>query len=220
MTYLDLVNRVLRGLRENTVAGITADYPRLIGQLVNEAKADLEDDGPWSALRQTSSLTFVAGDNTVIVSGSNDRSYLLLDSYGQAQMFVEGLSSPYRLIQISHEDMRAMRIINPNATPGIPIYFSLPRDQDGLTVSIFPVPDVTYTIRGDFIVPQDDLDDVNDELFIPSEPVWREALVRAMEERGEEFAGQLDTARTRASDVRAKAIMRDFGALPLTFEAE
>ena len=67
MTYLELVNKVLRRLRESeaTTVGGTGNvnvYPRLIGDYVNEAKAQVEAAWDWSALRTT--LTLVTTANT------------------------------------------------------------------------------------------------------------------------------------------------------------
>jgi hypothetical protein len=58
MTYLELVNAVLRRLRESEVAtvqgsGNSNSYARLIGDFVNEAKAQIENAWDWSSLRTT-----------------------------------------------------------------------------------------------------------------------------------------------------------------------
>ena len=44
MTYLEIVNRVLRRLREQQVDSLTANsYSTLIADLVNEVKRDIEN---------------------------------------------------------------------------------------------------------------------------------------------------------------------------------
>ena len=50
-------------------------------------------------------------------------------------------------------------------------------------------------------------------------PVWREAVVRAMEERGEEFSGSLERQRGRALEALYQAILADYGRDQMTFEA-
>ena len=62
MTYLELVNSVLRRLRESevdTVQGVgnTNSYARLIGDFINESKSQVEATWDWSALRSTLTLT-------------------------------------------------------------------------------------------------------------------------------------------------------------------
>jgi hypothetical protein len=52
MTYLDLVNNVLRRLRETEVASVQSTaYSKLIGDIVNDAKDLVENSWDWSALR-------------------------------------------------------------------------------------------------------------------------------------------------------------------------
>ena len=52
MTYLDLINNVLRRLREDTVDTVNGtDYSSLIGDLVNDAKKIVENSFDWTALR-------------------------------------------------------------------------------------------------------------------------------------------------------------------------
>ena len=58
MTYLQLVNRVMRRLREREVdtiqgTGTSNSYARLIGDFVNEAKSQAEVAWKWGGLRQT-----------------------------------------------------------------------------------------------------------------------------------------------------------------------
>jgi len=62
MTYLELVNGVLRRLRENQVSAVDQNpYSLLIGDLVNDAKRIVEDAWDWSALRTTLTITTTAG---------------------------------------------------------------------------------------------------------------------------------------------------------------
>lgn len=225
MTLLQLVNKVLRGLRESQASGLSTEYARLIAQLVNEAKTDIEDAGPWHALRTEVSATVASGSNSVALSGVNERSYLqsedggLDGGSGQPMAFISEPDFENRLRLITMDKIRSLRATNPDADPGIPYAVALERTAGGLTAHVYPDTDRDYDLALHFVIPQDDLEDPADELSIPGEPVWREALVRAMEERGEEFAGPLDKARDRAGTALAKAIMRDFGSEPVTFEA-
>ena len=54
MTYLQLVNSVLRRLREDEVTTVAQNsYSKLIGEFVNDAKRIVEDSWDWSSLRTT-----------------------------------------------------------------------------------------------------------------------------------------------------------------------
>ncbi len=51
-TYLQIVNKVLVRLREDTVATVVENsYSTLIGALVNRVKTEMEDTWRWHALR-------------------------------------------------------------------------------------------------------------------------------------------------------------------------
>jgi uncharacterized membrane protein YoaK (UPF0700 family) len=77
MTYLDIVNKVLRRLRESEATTVQGtgninSYTRLIGDYVNEAKAQIETSYDWSALRDTLTLTTAANTfNYVLVGAEN-----------------------------------------------------------------------------------------------------------------------------------------------------
>ena len=52
MTYLNLVNSVLRRLREEEVSSVqSSTYSKMAGDFVNDAKRIVEDSWDWSALR-------------------------------------------------------------------------------------------------------------------------------------------------------------------------
>ena len=51
MTYLNLVNNVLRRLREEEVTSVSSStYGKMVGDFVNDAKRIVEDSWDWSAL--------------------------------------------------------------------------------------------------------------------------------------------------------------------------
>ena len=59
MNYLDLVNNVLRRLRETEVTSVQSNaYSKLIGDLVNDAKNLVESSWDWSMQRKVISTTF------------------------------------------------------------------------------------------------------------------------------------------------------------------
>ena len=58
MTYLNMVNNILKRLRERQVSSVTENsYSALIGVLINDAKKEVEDSWDWSALRTTLTAT-------------------------------------------------------------------------------------------------------------------------------------------------------------------
>jgi len=72
MTYLELVNNVLRRLRETEVTTVQSTaYSKLIGDIVNDAKRLVEDAWDWKVLN---TATFIA-DIPDVPSASNPGAY-------------------------------------------------------------------------------------------------------------------------------------------------
>ena len=62
MTYLQLVNSVLRRLREDEITTVNeTDYSKLVGDFVNDAIQVVENSSDWTALRTTVTVNTVAG---------------------------------------------------------------------------------------------------------------------------------------------------------------
>ena len=63
MTYLELVNAVLRRLRVSETGFVSDnDYTKLMGDFVNQAKREVEDAYPrWSALETELSVSVLTG---------------------------------------------------------------------------------------------------------------------------------------------------------------
>ena len=73
MTYLDLINSVLRRLREDTVDTANGtDYSHLIGDLVNDAKKIVENSFDWTSLRDSITINTVSGTDTYSLTNSGD----------------------------------------------------------------------------------------------------------------------------------------------------
>jgi hypothetical protein len=221
LTYAELINKVLRKLREQTIdSSVPTGYPELAGQIVNEVKEEIEDMGPWYALRTTINSTLSVGTATLDLTASTDERSYLLHVENQPMAFITTADAERRLTVIEQGAMDALRIFSPSQSNSTPCYVSFSRAAGGVTATFFPSPDAAYATRFVFVVPQAELTAATTDITIPSGPVWREAIVRAMEERGEEFAGPLDGLRIKARDSLNSAIMRDYGSDIMTFVAE
>jgi hypothetical protein len=221
MTLLEAVNKVLVGLREASVANLTATYSIHLVQLINDAKQDLEDMGPWRALRSTISKNTVAGTSTIdLTTETNDRSYPLVQK-NTPLIYIVTANEETMLELVSVEEIQYHQLMSPDHPDNKPCYVAFSKAAGGLTAHFWPTPDAVYAIRFVMVIPQAELttSDGATSFTIPAEPIWREALVRAMEERGEELSGPVDRAVARAEQAKWNAIMMDFGAEPMTFEA-
>ena len=80
MTYREIINEVLRRLREDqidsdwsgnlsTASGVT-DYQKMIGDFVNDAKYEVEHYWDWQTLRVTAGINTQNGDMSYSLVGA------------------------------------------------------------------------------------------------------------------------------------------------------
>jgi hypothetical protein len=179
MNYIQLVNSVLRRLRETEVSSVADNaYSKLIGEFVNDAKRQAEDAYPWNALSET--LTAVTADGIF--------NYVLVGS-GQRFRVLDVLNDTSNII-VNNATTRWMneQFLLTSVQKGSPAYYNFNgTNSNGDTqVDLFPIPNGVYDIRFNIIKPQVTLVSDADTLLIPSEPVIFNATARAMAERGED----------------------------------
>lgn len=214
-TFLELVNYVLHALREDEVQSFAESYTKMIAQFVNDAKEEVEDAGPWKALRTEISFTSNPSETFVEVTGTNYRSYILRDKENTELLFRSDSGSERRIPVVPLETVRNNRL---SAQPVSQEPYQVAFGSDGtqLVAYFYPTPDTAYTYTGIFVVPQDELVETTDTLTIPWKPVVRQAVYFAMDERGSEFAGRVETEAGKAQDALMNAILSDFGADDMT----
>ena len=179
MNYVQLVNSVLRRLRETEVSSVSDNaYSKLIGEFINDAKRQAEDAYPWNALSET--LTASTADNIF--------NYVLVGS-GQRFRVIDVLNDTSNII-VQNATTRWMdeQFLLTSVQKGSPAYYNFNGvNSNGDTqVDLFPIPNGVYEVRFNIIKPQVALAADADTLLIPSEPVIFNATARAMAERGED----------------------------------
>lgn len=178
-TYLQLVNSVLRRVREKEVSSVQDNaYSKMIGEFVNDAKRQCEDAYNWNALSETLTATTVESIFNYVLIGSGQR-FRMIDVIDD--------TSNATLELISTAQMNKLFLIE-TAQTGAPKYYNFNGvDENGDTqVDIYPIPDTEYNLRFNIIKPQVPLASDTDKLLIPSEPVIFNAVARAIAERGED----------------------------------
>lgn len=178
MTYLQLVNKVLKRLREKTVTSVDDNaYSALIGEFVNDAKQLVEDAWNWSALRTTLTVTTVADTFNYNLTGSGNR-VTILD-------VVNDTSNNF----VTYKDAHWFNNIFLNTSPaeGSPYYYSFNGiDNNGDTaVDLYPVPNGEYSVRFNCILRTPELSLDTDTVNIPTNPIVHLALAMALREKGE-----------------------------------
>ena len=96
MTYLNLVNSVLRRLREEEVSSVqSSTYSKMAGDFVNDAKRIVEDSWDWSALRTTLTVTTTNDIFNYVLTGSQNRIKALNVINDTANVFMEYKTATY-----------------------------------------------------------------------------------------------------------------------------
>ena len=202
MTYLDIVNNILKRLRERTVSTVNeSSYSSLIAVIVNDAKESVENAWNWSALRTTLSATTTSGIFNYELNGSLN-SLTVLDATNVTDNFFLDYKAAH--------DFNKFFLSNDVAT-GSPYYYSFNGvSADGDTqVDLYPIPDKAYTIRFNCVLRSDDLVNDADTLTVPTKPVELLAYAMAVEERGEDGGQSAQSVYRQAERVISDAIARD-----------
>jgi len=194
MTYLQLVNNVLKRLRERTVSTVEeTSYSTLISMLVNDAKQEVEQSWDWSALRTTLTATTSAGVFAYELTGSGDNMKML--------EVVNDTSNYFMTYKTASEFTNYY--LNTDAVQGPPRYYSFNglNNNGDTIVEVYPPPNGVYSIRFNLINRQDNLATDTDILLCPSKPVEMLAYAKAVEERGEDGGTASQSAYSTAQRV-------------------
>ena len=187
MTYLELVNAVLRRLRESEVAtvqgsGNSNSYARLIGDFVNEAKAQIENAWDWSSLRTTLAVITTPNVFSYELNGTQNN-FEVLDVWNNTDD-----------IQMQPKSANWFNTEFLTATPqtGQPLFYNfngVTADGDA-QVDVYPIPNGAYELLFNVSLRNSVLTTDSDVIYIPSLPVILLATAMAIEERGEDGGQQ------------------------------
>ena len=211
MTYLELVNAVLRRLRESEVAtvqgvGNSNSYARLIGDFVNEAKSQVETAYDWSALRNTLTVTTIADVFNYELNGAKSNSKFLDIWNDTSNIEMQMKDSKW----FTQEFLMAVPQV------GIPNFYNfngISSDGD-ILVDIYPIPDGVYSLRFNLTQRNVPLSLDTDITVLPTRPLILLATAMAIEERGEDGGQQSMNAYAAAQSALADEIAMDAARHP------
>ena len=178
MTYLQLVNSVLRRLREEEVSSVSqTSYSRLVGEFVNDAKRSVEDSYDWTALRTTLTVSTIDSVFNYTLIGSQNKMKILDVINDTSNFFMQYKPSRW---------MDRAFLIN-DVPVGTPQFYSFNGvDANGDNgVDLYPKPDKVYQVRFNVVLRTHDFTTDSDILAIPSSPVVQLATALGARERGE-----------------------------------
>lgn len=213
-TLLEVTNKILKRLREDEVSSLSDVYANLVASFVAEVVQELNEAIVWTFLDHTVTVSVVAGTVSYDLSGTNDKSQLLFDPYGQPHAWVfDDASDRYgnTMYYLDPSEYQRKFQQDRGITDAKPQWFTLEKntDNDGLTLSLWPTPSATKYIRIRFNTPENELDPDTDEdvtIKMPIRLVRLGALEMALNERGEEIGEPGNLTESKYQLAKAQAI--------------
>lgn len=178
MTYLEIVNGVLRRIREDEVTTVQeTTYSKMVGDFVNDAKKLVETAWDWSALRTTITITTEADVFSYALTGTSNSFKTMSAINDTSNIFLEYNSAVWF----------ANKYLNLDVTTGAPAFYTFNGidASNNALVDLYPKPDGVYTLRFDVVLRNDDLSADSDILYVPHTPVIHLAIALLARERGE-----------------------------------
>lgn len=227
VTHRQLINRVLQVLTEDEVSSsateLSTEYHKLVGTFTNQIREEVEDAWNWRKLRHAETVTILAGQDTVTVPNTNERSRLYrehLDHAGRERPLIFDLSNTATPFPIEEWDLPTLiyqRALNPNATNTFITAIAV--DDTGgdlIDLQVYPAPTTDRTLQVHFITPQarfgnstSDDPGLDTNILVPSRPVELGTLWYALEERGEELGVNAVFSERKYRQALDDAISRD-----------
>lgn len=218
MTYKDIINSVLRRLREDEIdvswegdlnnSNEATSYQKLVGELVNDAKKYAEARHDWNILKKTSTHPLVAGVSTYNVADIRQGLRLLSVHRRKTGDILQQIEEPFSYLGSTDSHPTKYSV---TYTEGAVPFSSSPT----LGLLLHPEPTGSYSVSdyltSTYIQPQDDLKGANDSLSIPSDVVVLGAWARAISERGEDGGSVSNAVGMESEEALRQAIQLDFG---------
>lgn len=207
MTYLEVVNKVLKRMRERTVTTVNQTaYSSMVGEFVNDAKKEIEGAWKWGANRSIKDITTADGTKTYAITGFgedgeilsiwNDTSDHAVHKRGQAWFDRHNYTAP--------------------ALEGDPFNFCFrgKDNNDDSEIELYPTPDGVYALKLNCYIPQAELEADTDTVNIPWRPLVLLARAMLVEEKGEDAGQSSGKLYKIADDSLADAISIDANRYP------
>ncbi len=177
-TYLNLVNEVLRRLREDVVTSVSQNtYSTMVGDFVNDAKRNVEDSHEWSTLRTTIVVTTEAGviDYALTNAGERVKVYSAINDTSNFFMNYESPNWFNNAYYISGEV---------TGTPDSYTFNGVNTNSD-TKIKVYPKPSGVFSLRFDLIAREDELSGDTETTVLPKNAIVHNAVALLARERGE-----------------------------------
>lgn len=207
MTYLEIINGVLRRLREQTVTTYNeTEYSTMIGDYVNDAIDLVQQRHQWSAQFSEITVSTSASTQNYTIDG--------LTEFGQIMDAINDTSNT-RLRQVRTDWMNTQTNMG-GTEEGSPLFFSFngtASDRDP-KIDLWPIPDGTYSLKFRVFTKQTNVTAGATEVVVPAQPVIQYALASALRERGEIGGSNYNEQMAVARSVLSEHIAADCERFP------
>lgn len=186
MTYLNIMNNVLRRLREEEVTTVNQNtYSKMAGDFINDAKTMVEQAADWSGLRSNTTVFVTTDDNVYSLTGSGD-DVKVMSAFNSTSRIELGYQTKDWFNNEKYVN-RTLLIAAKGGLTGQPQYYTFDGlDSDGNTqIQLYPMPDASYQVVFQLVKRQAELVNDDDKLLVPSQPVIHLAVALLARERGE-----------------------------------
>lgn len=202
MTYLQMINAILRRLREPEVTTFDeSDYSQMVGDYINDAMDIVQNAWNWSMLHEELSLVTVASTTTLTLTGIGEA--------GQVYQILNDTTN-HKIVQRPDGWIKQQAAFTSTAE-GDPSNwgFSSQATNGDLTVTLYPTPDAVYTIKALVKKHQAAMTAGADVILVPDQPVLQQSLAFCLEERGDTGGSNNMSQQARADRVLADYVGLD-----------
>jgi hypothetical protein len=204
LTYLEIINQVLRNLREDTVTSSTGTaYTQLIGFFVKQAYIECANAYQWPQLDETQDVAISASDTSFTITGDSGEGVHDIHS-------IYNVTEDYFLKRSNYKTVQDK--LSDDTDTNRPLEFAYGGETaDGTTtIHFYPISSGSYTLRTSYNRKPDLNNTFSDSTFIklPEMPIILKAWARAVSERGEDGG-----AISNEIEMQAQAALSDAIAL-------
>lgn len=181
MTFIDIVNNVLRRLRESEVSTVSeSTYSKMVGDFVNDAKRLVEDAWDWSQLKQTTTITGTPGASSLTLPFTvEDKVLYIYDDTSKKEL-------EYKPLQWFEENV----FLNDSVESGDPSYYTffgstVVSNSIYPKIMVYPYFSSFSNVRVTAVDRKAPFSADNDYCYIPTSPIIHLAVALLARERGE-----------------------------------
>lgn len=207
MTYLQLMNHVLRRMREDEVSSVNASaYASMVGDYINDAMRIVQDSWDWADIRETKDVVTSDGSDIYAITGAS--------TDGKVFHIIDDTSNTTLQLR-SKKWIDDKKYIDGSVT-GQPTHycFTNTNASGDIQIQLYPTPDAAYTLKVNGAFRTDELTANDDTIPVPWQPVMHYAIALLARERGETGGQSVAEYITIADRVLSDHIAREAAYYP------